>query len=87
MVYIWVIFKFSSPVFEEEEKSLFQCTISKASVKASVKAKRPQSAGFLGAQLQHTAVGTLLPLPGKSVAAVYQPYNRIFSTNIVSWHP
>ena len=73
--------------FEEEEKSLFQCTISKASVKASVKAKRPQSAGFLGAQLQHTAVGTLLPLPGKSVAAVYQPYNRIFSTNIVSWHP
>ena len=52
MVYIWVIFKFSSPVFEEEEKSLFQCTISKASVKA----KRPQSAGFLGAQLQHTAV-------------------------------
>ena len=77
MVYIWVIFKFSSPVFEEEEKSLFQCTISKASVKA----KRPQSAGFLGAR------STLLPLPGKSVAAVYQPYNRIFSTNIVSWHP
>lgn len=81
MVYIWVIYKFSSSVFEEEEKSLFQCTISKASVKASVKAKRPQSAGFLGAR------STLLPLPGKSVAAVYQPYNRIFSTNIVSWHP